>query len=79
VIDHDAGPVLKDIAAPTLLTFGAHDQVTSRRFAEPLTSAIPNAEVVVFDHLAHAGLHEDADTFNSATLDFLLRQAGPES
>ncbi len=77
VLDHDAGPVLKDIAAPTLLTFGAHDQVTSRRFAEPLTSAIPNTEVVVFEHLSHAGLHEDADAFNSATLEFLLRQAGP--
>ncbi len=79
VIDHDAGPVLKDIAAPTLLTFGAHDLVTSTRFAGPLTAAIPKAELVIFDHLSHAGLHEDADTFNAATLDFLMRHAGPGS
>jgi hypothetical protein len=26
------------------------------------------------DHLSHAGLHEDPETFNRATLDFLLRQ-----
>lgn len=76
VIDHDAGPVLTNIAAPTLLTFGAHDLVTSTRFAEPLTSAIPNSELRVFDHLSHAGLHEDAEAFNSATLDFLLLHAG---
>ena len=28
---------------------------------------------MVFDHLSHAGLHEDPETFNRATLDFLLR------
>lgn len=76
VIDHDAGAVLKDISAPTLITFGAHDLVTSTRFAEPLTSTIPNTEMVIFEQLSHAGLHEDPDTFNAATVDFLLRQAG---
>ena len=32
-------------------------------------------ELVVFDHLSHAGLHEDPEAFNRATLDFLLRHA----
>ena len=63
---------LNDIEAPTLITFGAHDIVTSTRFAEPLTSGIAGSELVVFDHLSHAGLHEDPDAFNKATLDFLL-------
>jgi pimeloyl-ACP methyl ester carboxylesterase len=76
VIAHDAGPVLSAISAPTLITFGAHDLVTSTRFAEPLRGGIANSEVVVFENLSHAGLHEDPDTFNRATLDFLLRQRG---
>jgi pimeloyl-ACP methyl ester carboxylesterase len=76
VIAHDASAVLGAITAPTLITFGAHDLVTSTRFAEPLTSGIATSELVVFDHLSHAGLHEDAETFNRATLDFLLRQRG---
>lgn len=76
VIAHDASPVLGAITAPTLITFGARDLVTSTRFAEPLTSGIATSELVVFDHLSHAGLHEDAETFNRATLDFLLRQRG---
>jgi len=76
VIAHDGSPVLGAITAPTLITFGAHDLVTSTRFADPLTSGIANSEVVVFDHLAHAGLHEDPEAFNRATLDFLLRQGG---
>jgi pimeloyl-ACP methyl ester carboxylesterase len=72
VLAHDASHALSDIEAPTLITFGAHDIVTSTRFAEPLTSGIAGSELVVFDHLSHAGLHEDPDAFNKATLDFLL-------
>jgi pimeloyl-ACP methyl ester carboxylesterase len=76
VLAHDASAVLGEIRAPTLMTFGAHDLVTSTRFAEPLTSRIGNSELVVFDHLSHAALHEDPEAFNRATLDFLLRQSG---
>jgi len=73
--EHDAQAALGSIAAPTLITFGAHDIVTSTRFAGPLKRGIGSSELVVFDHLAHAGLHEDAETFNKATLEFLLRQS----
>jgi pimeloyl-ACP methyl ester carboxylesterase len=74
VVAHDASAVLGEIDAPTLITFGARDLVCSTRFAEPLRNGIARSEVVVFDRLSHAGLHEDPETFNRATLDFLLRQ-----
>jgi len=74
VIAHDASAALGDIDVPTLITFGARDLLCSTRFAEPLHSGIAGSELVVFDHLSHAGLHEDPETFNRATLDFLLRQ-----
>jgi len=48
--------------------------VCSTRFAESLTTGIGKSELVVFDHLSHCGLHEDPETFNRATLEFLLRQ-----
>jgi pimeloyl-ACP methyl ester carboxylesterase len=73
-IAHDASAVLGEIDAPTLLTFGARDLVCSTRFAEPLQSGIAGSELVVFEHLSHAGLHEDPETFNRTTLDFLLRE-----
>jgi pimeloyl-ACP methyl ester carboxylesterase len=73
-IAHDASAVLGNIDTPTLITFGAHDLVCSTRFADPLRSGITGSELVVFEHLSHAGLHEDAETFNRATLDFLSRQ-----
>jgi pimeloyl-ACP methyl ester carboxylesterase len=74
VIAHDASSALREIGVPTLITFGARDLVCSTRFAEPLKSGIGGSELVVFEHLSHAGLHEDPETFNRATLDFLLRQ-----
>jgi pimeloyl-ACP methyl ester carboxylesterase len=74
VIAHDASAALSDIEVPTLITFGARDLVCSTRFAEPIKSGIAGSELVVFDHLSHAGMHEDPETFNRATLEFLLRQ-----
>ena len=74
VLAHDASAALSTIDTPTLITFGARDVVCSTRFAEPLKSGIAGSELMVFDHLSHAGLHEDPETFNRATLDFLLRQ-----
>jgi pimeloyl-ACP methyl ester carboxylesterase len=71
---HDASAALGEIDAPTLITFGARDLVCGRRFAERLKREIAGSELVVFEHLSHAGLHEDPETFNRATLDFLLRQ-----
>lgn len=73
VVTHDASTALREIAVPTQITFGARSRLCSTRFAERLTSGIPG-RALVFDHLSHAGLHEDAEAFNRATLDFLVRQ-----
>ena len=73
-IAHNASGVLGEIGVPTLITVGAHDLVCSTRFAERLNGGIGESELLVFEHLSHAGLHEDPETFNRATLDFLLRQ-----
>jgi pimeloyl-ACP methyl ester carboxylesterase len=74
VLAHDAEAQLGRIVAATQITYGRWDLVTSTRFAPALTEGIRGAELVVFDHLSHAGLHEDADEFNRATLEFLTRQ-----
>jgi pimeloyl-ACP methyl ester carboxylesterase len=74
VLEHDAEAQLKRIVAPTQVTYGRWDMVTSTRFAPALTEGIKGAELLVFEHLSHAGLHEDAPEFNRATLEFLARQ-----
>ena len=74
---HDAAGVLREIEAPTLITFGAHDLVCSTRFAEPLASAIGKSELVVFEHLSHCGLHEDPRDVQPRDTRLLLRPLTP--
>jgi len=70
---HDASAVLGKIGVPTLITVGARDLVCSPRFAERINNRIDRSELVVFEHLSHGALHEDPETFNRVTLDFLVR------
>jgi pimeloyl-ACP methyl ester carboxylesterase len=53
VIAHDLESELAKITAPTQITFGRHDQVTSQRFAERLTSGICNSQIVIFETCSH--------------------------
>jgi 3-oxoadipate enol-lactonase len=76
VIGHDAAARLGQIQAPTHVTFGRHDAVTSTRFAGPLTSAIKDAELLVFEDCSHAPIYENVEDFNQRTLAFLTRNIG---
>ncbi len=76
VIGHDARAQLGKIKAPTQITFGRFDMVTSTRFAAPLKDNISGAEVVVFEGCAHAPIYEKVDEFNQKTLAFLQQHSG---
>jgi pimeloyl-ACP methyl ester carboxylesterase len=75
VIAHDAESQLAMITAPTQVTFGRYDMVTSTRFADPLTHNIKNTELVIFEGCSHAAIYEKVDEFNQTTLDFLQRHS----
>jgi 3-oxoadipate enol-lactonase len=76
VLAHDASQVLGSVQAPTLLTFGRHDLVTSTRFAGPLSEAIGDCELIVFEDCSHAPIYENVEDFNQRTLAFLNSHAG---
>jgi pimeloyl-ACP methyl ester carboxylesterase len=71
VIAHDAEGALAKITAPTQITFGRFDLVTSTRFADRLTGAIKGSTLVVFERYSHAPIYEAVDEFNQRTLTFL--------
>ena len=71
VIAHDAEAQMNRITAPTLITFGRHDMLTSTRFADRVQGRIRNSEVLIFEGCAHAPLYEKVEEFNQKTLDFL--------
>lgn len=76
VLAHDVEASLARIVAPTQITVGRHDQLTSTRLADRLKSGIRNSELLVFDGCAHAALYENVAEFNLRTLAFLRRHAG---
>ncbi|HUA39938.1 MAG TPA: alpha/beta hydrolase [Streptosporangiaceae bacterium] len=76
VLGHDATAALGSITAPTLVTFGEHDMVTSTRFAAPLSEGISDSELIVFSGAAHAPIYEITEEFNQRTLEFLQRHSG---
>ena len=75
VIAHDAEAQLNRITAPTQITFGRQDVVTSTRFAEPMKGRIRNSELVVFEGCSHAPIYENVQEFNEKTLQFLKGNA----
>ncbi len=75
VLTHDATGALSLIQAPTQITFGQYDLVTSVRFAGPLTEAIQGSELVIFEGCSHAPIYENVAEFNARTMDFLTRNS----
>jgi len=76
VIAHDSEAQLGKIRAPTQITFGRHDTVTSIRFADQLRNGIRNSELHIFEDCSHAPLYENVPAFNTKTLEFLRNNAG---
>lgn len=76
VIAHDVLAQLARITAPTQITFGRHDMVTSTRFADAMKNGIKARELVVFETCAHAPIYESVSEFNEKTLSFLNRRTG---
>lgn len=70
VIAHDVEAQLGRIKAPTQITFGRGDMLTSR-FADLMKQSIPNSELLIFEGCAHAPLYEKVEEFNQRTLEFL--------
>jgi len=76
VLHHDVEGQLGRITAPTLITYGRHDMVTSTRFAGSLRQGISESEMIVFEECSHAPIYERVEEFNAKTLAFLQRQTG---
>jgi 3-oxoadipate enol-lactonase len=76
VIAHDAAAQIGRITAPTQITFGRTDRVTSTRFADQMKGNIRDSELLIFEECAHAPIYEKVEEFNQKTLRFLERHSG---
>jgi 3-oxoadipate enol-lactonase len=75
VIAHDVEAQLGRIAAPTQITFGSYDLLTSTRFADGMKNNIRCSELLIFEECAHAPIYEKVEEFNQKTLAFFQRHS----
>ena len=75
VLAHDVEAQLGRIKAPTQITFGRRDALTSTRFAKQLSNGITGSQLMIFEDCAHAPIYEKVDEFNQRTLAFLKQHS----
>jgi pimeloyl-ACP methyl ester carboxylesterase len=68
--DWDVSERLREIAVPTLVTSGRHDEATPRQM-RALRDGILNAHWVLFEHSAHAALIEESARYRAVLEEFL--------
>ena len=68
---------LGEIAAPTLVVIGDHDDVDLVKLADRLAKEIPNASLVTIANAAHLPSLEHPDQFNRILSDFLIKSVPP--
>jgi pimeloyl-ACP methyl ester carboxylesterase len=76
VLNHDCAAGVSRIQAPTQITCGRFDMVTSTRFAEPLHAQIKGSQLHIFEDCLHAPIYENIAAFNERTLAFLQKHSG---
>lgn len=64
---------LEDIPQPVLILAGRHDRTCAVEASELMASAIPEAELVVFEDSAHMTFVEENEAYLEAVRDFLNR------
>jgi pimeloyl-ACP methyl ester carboxylesterase len=72
-LEDDVADDLGRIAAPTLIAWGAHDALCSRRDQEELLEAIPGARPVAYENAGHALHWEEPERFAADLVAFVDR------
>jgi pimeloyl-ACP methyl ester carboxylesterase len=82
LLSADIQAKLARVTAPTLLVWGARDEIVPVQLGERLAHVLPSARLVVLAGAGHNPMWDRADDFNRAVLDFLepsrsRAEAGP--
>lgn len=67
---------LETIAVPTLVIWGAHDELIAPEVGRRAAARLPHAEFVLFQKSGHLPMEEEPAAFLAAVLPFLDRHAG---
>ena len=73
-LDADA---LRRVAAPALVLHGRHDAVVPLEYGRDLSAALPNAELVVFEHSEHIVTRTEPERYRDVVGRFIAAHAPP--
>ena len=65
---------LEDVTQPVLVLTGRHDRAVPVDAAEAIAAAVPEAELIVFEHSAHMAFVEENEAYLDAVRSFLRRR-----
>ncbi|MEM9622822.1 MAG: alpha/beta hydrolase, partial [Pseudomonadota bacterium] len=65
---------LRSLNLPTLILWGAEDNLTPVSLAHRFAEVIPHAELIIYDNVGHIPMEEAADESAAAVRAFLARQ-----
>ena len=76
IVDREAeyADRISDVAAPTLIIWGAEDQLIYASAAQTFDERLPNAEVIIYDGVGHLPMEEASDR-TAADIDAFLDRA----
>ena len=63
--------MLETISIPTLVCVGRYDRNAPLPAAEHVASSVPQGQLVIFEHSAHAPFYEESDRFNEVLERFI--------
>ena len=78
LVDYSLEEELPRITCPTLIVWGAHDQLVSVRDAKRLQDLIPGSRREVFGRTGHVAMLERPERFNRLLREFLAEEPGRE-
>lgn len=76
--DEHVDEQLERIAIPSLVVWGRHDPLTPLALGDRIATAIPGAELVLFEDAAHSPNVERPERFNALVRDFLRRRTAAD-
>jgi len=71
MMEHDFSQTLREIRAPTLVIWGAHDTIAPPRTGQVLAAVIPGARLTLLEGAGHAPQVQFPERFNPVVLDEL--------
>jgi pimeloyl-ACP methyl ester carboxylesterase len=69
MVEHDFSRIVRGIAVPTLILWGAEDTIAPVRTGQALASSIPGARLIVLEGAGHAPQVQMPERFNPLVLD----------